>query len=98
LLSFIRSNETNFDSLSSFQMPYNSVQPSIQISIMNFDINQNKKKKSSNAFTRNLAALRPFTDVNIRLGSCQIDFDISIIDRIYSLKNAFQGYNSPSEQ
>ncbi|CAF3407371.1 unnamed protein product [Rotaria socialis] len=96
LLSFIRSNETNFDSLSSFQVPYNSVQPSIQVSIMNFDINQNKKKKSSNAFTRNLAALRPFTDVNIRLGSCQIDFDISIIDRIYSSINACQAYNSPS--
>ncbi|CAF4183246.1 unnamed protein product, partial [Rotaria sp. Silwood2] len=90
LLSFIRSSETNFDSLSSFQVPYNGIQPAVQISITNFDINQAKKRKSSSAFSCSLAALRPFSDINIRLASCQIDFDISIIDRIYSTINACQ--------
>jgi hypothetical protein len=49
-----------------------------------------QKKKSTSAFSRRLAALRPFTDVNIRLASCQIDFDVSIIDRIHSSLNACQ--------
>ncbi|CAF3761845.1 unnamed protein product [Rotaria sordida] len=97
LLSFIRPSETNFDSFSSFQVPYNSIQSSVQISITNFDINQTKKKKSSNAFNRSLAALRPFSDINIRLGSCQIDFDISIIDRIYSIINACQNSSTTNK-
>ncbi|CAF0936928.1 unnamed protein product [Adineta steineri] len=94
LLSFNRTNEANFDSLSSFQVPYNGIQSSIQISLTNFDINETKKKKSVSAFSRRLATLRPFSDVNIRLASCQIDFDVSIIDRIYSTINACQTNNS----
>ncbi|CAF3441805.1 unnamed protein product [Rotaria sp. Silwood1] len=97
LLSFIRSSETNFDSLSSFQVPYNGIQSSIQISITNFDINQAKKRKSSSAFSRSLAALRPFRDINIRLASCQIDFDISIIDRIDSTIKACQNSSTTSK-
>ena len=42
------------------------------------------------AFSHRLSALRPFSDVNIRLGSCQIEFDVSIMDRISSLINACQ--------
>ncbi|UJR38243.1 hypothetical protein I4U23_030916 [Adineta vaga] len=96
LLSFIRSNENSFESSSSYQVPYNGIQSSIQISITNFDINETKKKRSTSAFSRRLATLRPFSDVNIRLGTCKIDFDISILDRIYSSINACQVNNSSS--
>ncbi|CAF1606489.1 unnamed protein product, partial [Adineta ricciae] len=97
LLSFVRSNESStFDTPSSFQVPYNGIQSSIQISITNFDINETKKKRSNSAFSRRLATLQPFSDINIRLGTCQIDFDISIIDRIYSTINACQVNNSPA--
>lgn len=49
-----------------------------------------QRKKSNSAFSRRLSALRPFSNIKISLGNCQIDFDISILDRIHASIDACQ--------
>ncbi|CAF0862579.1 unnamed protein product [Didymodactylos carnosus] len=86
LLTF---NRSDIDS-SSYSFPsVNSITSSVQINISSFDINSSKKKPRT-AYDRQLLSLRPYTDINIRLAQCQINFDVSIIDRIHCLIKACQ--------
>ncbi|CAF0882237.1 unnamed protein product [Didymodactylos carnosus] len=83
-------NRSDNDSTShSFTSSLNSITSSIQINISNFNV-LNSNQTATRSYDRQLSSVCPYTDINIRLAQCQIDFDISIIDRIHCLLKACQ--------